>query len=93
MRFLSTATALAFSLLPHAGGYATPAPLPAPAPANQAAPASATPSLPSSPNPTPANSDAAAKHAKRTACLKAAKTKKLVGAEKTSYIKNCVAAP
>jgi hypothetical protein len=38
-------------------------------------------------------SDAAAKHAKRTACLKDAKTKKLVGADKTSFLKNCIAAP
>ena len=39
-------------------------------------------------------SDAAAKkHAKRTACLKEAKSKKLIGAEKTSFLKNCIAAP
>jgi hypothetical protein len=37
--------------------------------------------------------DAAAKHAKRTACLKDAKAKKLVGADKTSFLKNCIAAP
>jgi hypothetical protein len=37
--------------------------------------------------------DAAAKHAKRTACLKDAKTKKLVGAEKTAFLKNCIDAP
>jgi hypothetical protein len=37
--------------------------------------------------------DAAAKHAKRTACLKDAKAKKLVGAEKTAFLKNCIAAP
>jgi hypothetical protein len=86
MRFLITATALAFSLTPLAGGLA------APAPANQAAPAAATPSTTPSPAPAPPNSDAAAKHAKRTACLKGAKAKKLVGGEKTAYIKNCVAA-
>jgi hypothetical protein len=40
-----------------------------------------------------ASGDAAAKHAKRTACLKDAKTKKLVGAEKTSFLKGCIAAP
>jgi hypothetical protein len=39
-------------------------------------------------------SDAAAKkHAKRTACLKDAKSKKLVGADKTAFIKNCIATP
>jgi psiF repeat len=37
-------------------------------------------------------SDAAARHAKRTECLKEAKAKKLVGAEKSSFIKDCVAA-
>ena len=39
------------------------------------------------------SSEAAAKHAKRTACLKNAKAKKLVGAEKTSFLKGCNAAP
>ena len=37
--------------------------------------------------------DAAAKHAKRTACLKDAKAKKLVGAEKTAFLRNCIAPP
>jgi hypothetical protein len=37
-------------------------------------------------------SDAAEKHAKRTACLKDAKTKKLVGAQKTAFLKECMAA-
>jgi hypothetical protein len=37
--------------------------------------------------------DAAAKHAKRTACLKEAKAKKLVGAEKTAFLKTCIDAP
>jgi len=41
----------------------------------------------------PAASDAAAKHAKRTACLQDAKTKKLVGAEKTAFLRDCIAAP
>jgi hypothetical protein len=35
---------------------------------------------------------AAARHAKRTACLQEAKAKKLVGANKNSYIKECVGA-
>jgi hypothetical protein len=38
-------------------------------------------------------SDAAAKHAKRTACLKDAKSKKLMGADKTAFLKNCIDAP
>jgi hypothetical protein len=37
-------------------------------------------------------SDAAARHAKRTECIKEAKAKKLVGADKSSFIKDCVAA-
>jgi hypothetical protein len=53
-------------------------------------PATAVP--PSAPTPDAAVSDAAARHAKRTACLKQAKSKKLVGAEKNSFIKDCVAA-
>ena len=52
-------------------------------------PASAAPA----PAAVPPSGDAAAKHAKRTACLKDAKAKKLVGAEKTSFLKNCIAAP
>lgn len=37
--------------------------------------------------------DAAAKHAKRTACLKETKARKLVGADKTAYLKSCIDAP
>jgi hypothetical protein len=37
-------------------------------------------------------SDAAARHAKRTECLKEAKAKKLVGADKSSFLKDCTAA-
>jgi hypothetical protein len=36
---------------------------------------------------------AAAKHAKRTACLKEAKAKKLVGADKSAFLKDCMDAP
>ena len=35
----------------------------------------------------------AAKHARRTACLKEAKLKKLVGAQKSAYLKECLALP
>jgi hypothetical protein len=41
----------------------------------------------------PGDNEAAAKHAKRTACVKSAKDKKLVGAQKSSFIKECIAAP
>jgi hypothetical protein len=37
-------------------------------------------------------SDAAEKHARRTACLKDAKSKKLVGVQKTAYVKDCMGA-
>jgi hypothetical protein len=87
MRFSTVAATLCLGLSPVLGSAATPAQLvdaPPAAPGAAAKPASAAP--------VPA-SDAAAKHAKRTACLKDAKTKKLVGADKTSFLKNCIAAP
>ncbi|HLZ99984.1 MAG TPA: hypothetical protein VKP66_18750 [Steroidobacteraceae bacterium] len=56
----------------------------APAPKTATAPAM-------QPSATPDASDAAARHAKRTACIKQARTKKLVGAEKNSFIKDCIA--
>lgn len=52
------------------------------APANAPVPASG-----------PPPDDAAVKHAKRMACLKDAKAKKLVGAQKAAFLKQCVAAP
>ena len=42
--------------------------------------------------PSPADNEAAARHAKLTACLKEAKEKKLVGPQKAAFIKECVAA-
>jgi hypothetical protein len=80
------AAGLCFGLFQAAAGIAaTPvAPPPAPTAAAPAATASAG---------EPAAGDAAAKHAKRTACLKDAKSKKLVGAEKNAFVKNCTAAP
>ena len=57
----------------------------------KAVPATAAPPSALPPDAPPA-SDAAARHAKRTACLKQAKAKKLVGADKNSFIKDCVAA-
>lgn len=35
----------------------------------------------------------AARHVKRTACIKEARAKKLLGAQRNAYIKSCVAAP
>jgi len=37
-------------------------------------------------------SDAAERHAKLTACLRDAKSQKLVGAQKTAFVKECMAA-
>ncbi len=37
-------------------------------------------------------SDAAERHAKLTACLKDAKSQKLVGPQKTAFVKECMAA-
>jgi hypothetical protein len=54
--------------------------------------AAATPAE-AAPSPAPVAGDAAAKHLKRTACLKEAKTKKLIGAEKTAFLKSCIEAP
>jgi hypothetical protein len=60
------------------------------APAAPTAPAAA---FAGTPVATAADNDAAAKHAKRTACRNNAKARKLVGDQKTVYIKDCVAAP
>ena len=42
--------------------------------------------------PSASDNDAAAKHAKRTRCLQQAKAKKLVGAQRTAYVKDCLGA-
>jgi hypothetical protein len=79
MRPAIAASALCLSLLLLAALPATPQTLAAPSIATPPAAQVAT--------------DDAAKHAKRTACLKEAKSRKLVGADKTTFIKNCVDAP
>ena len=81
MRFSTRAAAVVLSLSA-IGGSAAPRALADVPPA----------SAPGTPAATPP-SDAAAKHTKRTACLKDAKAKKLVGADKTSFLKTCIAAP
>jgi hypothetical protein len=53
--------------------------------------ASQTPAA-SSPPASASAGDAAAKHAKRTTCLKESKARKLVGAEKTAFLKECIGA-
>jgi psiF repeat len=89
-------SALGFSLLTQAAQPAGPADATTPPPAATpvattpaAATAAATPAA-SAPSPAPVASDAAAKHVKRTACLKEAKAKKLIGAEKTAFLKSCI---
>jgi hypothetical protein len=87
MRIASAACALCFGLMvivnPVPSQPAEPTPA-APTPVSSA-PVTSAPSLPPS--------DAAAKHAKRTACLQEARTKKLVGAEKTAFLKGCIESP
>ena len=78
MRLAFSACALCLSLFVLA---ARPATAPAPAPAATA------------PSATQVANEAAARHAKRTNCLKEARTRKLVGADKTAFLKSCVDAP
>jgi hypothetical protein len=98
MRCSTVAAAVGLSLLSMADGFAaTPPALRVDVPGT-AAPGATAPatSAPAAAKPAPAaaapTGDAAAKHAKRTACLKDAKTNKLVGAEKAAFLKNCIAA-
>lgn len=95
MRFGFAASALGLGLVLFAVQRAvtqTATPAPATAPAVATAPA-ATLTSAAGGSPASAANEAAAKHAKRTACLQDAKTKKLVGAEKSAYLKDCIAAP
>lgn len=82
MRPAFTASALCLCLLELAASSAMP----------QTAARAASTAAPG-PSATQAANDAAAKHAKRTDCLKEAKTRKLVGAEKTGFLKSCMDAP
>jgi hypothetical protein len=66
--------------------------------AASAASAASAPTAPTAPtaNGAGANdvgSSDAARHAKRTECLKQAKAKKLVGEDRTAYVKTCLATP
>ena len=84
MRFATVAAAVCLSVLATLRAQSTDLPGTAPG-----APPAAVAGAPGAASPT---SDAAAKHAKRTACLKDAKAKKLVGADKTAFLKTCIAA-
>jgi hypothetical protein len=88
MRFSTVAAAACLILAPVAWGFADVPTAVVPA---AGVPAAAKPSPAAAA--APSSGDAAAKHAKRTACLKDAKAKKLVGADKTSFLKSCIAAP
>jgi hypothetical protein len=91
-RFSTAAAVLWFGMSLASGVFAgAPSAQAADAPGDSSAPPAAKTS-PAVPPAASSSGDAAAKHAKRTACLKDAKTKKLVGAEKTSFLKSCIAA-
>ena len=79
------AVALLIALSALAGSWAAEPPATAAVP-----PAAATPPAPGTAN---ADNEAAARHAKRTACINQARAKKLVGAQKTAFIKGCIGAP
>jgi hypothetical protein len=85
-------SALGLSFLTQADQPVSPQAATAPATTAPAATAPATPAA-SAPNAGPIAADAAARHVKRTACLKEAKTKKLIGADKTVFLKACIAEP
>ena len=88
MRFSSLAAAVVLSLSAITGFAAPPATADAP-PASAPTAAKAASATPAATPP----SEAAIRHAKRTACLKNARAKKLVGTNKTSFLKTCIAAP
>jgi hypothetical protein len=77
------AGSMAVSLIDLPGDTVAGAPAPAPAAAKPSGTGMGTST----------DGDAAAKHAKRTACLKNAKAKKLVGAQKTAFVRDCIGAP
>jgi hypothetical protein len=84
------AVALLIALSALAGSWASEPPATAPPPTAAAPPTAAVPPAAGTAN---ADNEAAARHAKRTACINQARAKKLVGAQKTAYIKGCIGAP
>ena len=79
------AVALLIALSALAGSWASEPPAAAPPPTAAAQPAAAAAAGTGN-----ADNEAAARHAKRTACINQARAKKLVGAKKTAYIKGCI---
>ena len=86
MRFSAMAAAVCLSLLSIGGGFAD-------VPGTAASASAASPAAQSPASAAAPAGDAAAKHAKRTKCLRDAKAKKLVGAEKTAFLKSCTEPP
>jgi hypothetical protein len=84
------AVALSIALSALAGSWASEPPAAAPPPTAAAAPARAPSAAAGTTN---ADNEAAARHAKRTACINQARAKKLVGAQKTAFIKGCIGTP
>ncbi len=87
MRFSTRAAAIGMCLAPLSLGLASIVA------SNSNVPAAGPPAQPARPSAADSGPADAAKHAKRTACLKEAKARKLVGAERNAYVKECVAAP
>jgi hypothetical protein len=87
MRLFVPASAMGLWLVPVLMG-ATAADIDAPA-SQAARPAAA--SDPAPPAADAGSSDAAARHARRAACLKEARAKKLVGADRNAFVKACSA--
>ena len=54
------------------------------------APTQAKPAAAVTPSPKPGSENDAEKHVRRTACLKDARAHKLVGAQRTAYVHNCL---
>jgi hypothetical protein len=92
MRFLLPAVAFLLALSAVAGWGRASAASPSPAPPGAAMPGAA-PAKPGSAAAGSSADDAAAKHAKRTACINQARARKLVGAQKTAFIQSCIGTP
>jgi hypothetical protein len=87
MRSVPAVVLIALSAL--AGGRSWAAP---PPPVTVPSPPKAAPPTPAG-SPSSADNEAAARHARRTTCIDQARAKKLVGAQKTAYIKGCIGTP
>jgi psiF repeat len=89
VRFYLPAAAMSLCIMPMSMMLAAPPAAPKPSAAPAASPA---PTSSAAANADSFAAQAAARHAKRTECLKAAKEKKLVGANRDAYVKDCLGA-